>query len=132
MSRFVPPTFKDSNDSPFANGGTIGGMTGTGGAGFAALAAGGTRGGGAAMTGADFGTCSFAAGTAGMDENGADKADALCAAAAARGFRLALMRATLQRSQGSRSSACCAISRNGCGRDSGTEGWEAPLGCPPG
>ena len=36
MSRFAPPTFKGSNDSPFANGGTIGGITGTGGAGFGA------------------------------------------------------------------------------------------------
>src|SRR5215472_14822595 len=103
MSRFAPPTFNDSNDRPFANGGTIGGMTGTGGAAFAALAGGGTRGGGAAMTGADFGTCSVAAGTSAMDDNGKDKADALCAAAAARGFRLALMRAMLQRSRGSRS-----------------------------
>src|SRR5439155_824236 len=54
------------------------------------------------------------------------------AAAAARGFRLAVIWAMLQRSRGSRSSACCAICRNGCGRDSGTEGREAPPGCAPG
>src|SRR5437879_10908143 len=113
MSCLAPPTFKDPNDGSFVSGGRLGGMSG---AGFEAFAAGRQSGGGDGMTGAGFGACSFAAGTAGTGDNGTDKGDALCAAAAARGFRLAVIWAMLQRSRGSRSSACCAICRNGCGK----------------
>src|SRR5215472_19187373 len=126
MSRLAPPTVKDPNDGSLLSGGKIGGSNG---AGFGAFAAGGEKGRWGAMTGAGFGACGLAGGTAGAGENGTDKGDALCAAAAARGFRLAAIWAMLQRSRGSRSSACCAICRNGWGRDSGTEGRE---GDPPG
>src|SRR5256884_1601968 len=81
MSCLAPPTFKDPNDGSFVSGGRLGGMSG---AGFEAFAAGRQSGGGDGMTGAGFGACSFAAGTAGTGDNGTDKGDALCAAAAAR------------------------------------------------
>src|SRR5690349_19736641 len=62
--------------------------------------------------------CSFAAGIAGTVDCGIDAGDALCAAAAARGFKQAVMLSMVQRSLGSGSSAWRAISRNGCARDS--------------
>src|ERR1700746_2842990 len=101
MSRLAPPTVKDPNDGSLLSGGKIGGSYGAGGGGF----------------------------VAGGGDNATERGAALGAAAAARGFRLAAIWAMLQRSRGSRSSACCAICRNGWGRDSGTEGRE---GAPPG
>ena len=67
----------------------------------------GGAGGGAIVgeSGAGRGACSLAAGTAGTVDCGMDTGDALCAAAAARGFRLAAMLAMVQRSLGSGSSA---------------------------
>src|SRR5207248_6735897 len=154
MSRFAPPTFQLSGNGAlpsggitgradpgaFASGGRMGGITGAGGAGdagFGALAAGGEKrgrlgagagGGGGGTKGAGFGACSFAAGTAGTGGTGTNNGDALCAAAAARGFRLAAIWAMLQRSLGSRSRACWAMSRNGCGSDSGAGVPGCPVG----
>ena len=107
MAGFGALTFSGCGEGALAGGGTSGvTLGGAGGAGFGAFAMGATGGAG----GAGFGACSLAAGTAGIGDNGTDKGEALCAAAAARGFKLAVILEMVQRSLGSRSSACRAMS----------------------